>query len=117
MLKNATVSISYKVLGALLMSGKYEYRERTTTGSPLEEDRRLFFTKRPKLSDCKIVTTLSEAFVNFAISDDGRPSREDSFRAHTFWRKMTDQERLHWHIAKFCDDRGSTDFTYQIQES
>jgi hypothetical protein len=114
MLKNATVALSYRMAGAQLTYGKYEYKERTTNGSLLEEDRRLFVTKRPKYSECTMTVNLSESFVNNAISDDARPDREESFRAFSMWRKFTEVERLHWHIAKYVMDCGSSDFKYQI---
>jgi len=117
MLKNATVSLSYQVLGSQLTRGSYEYRERTTTGSLLEEDRRLFITTRPKNSECKIVVNLCEAFVNHAISDDGRPNRDESFRAHAKWKKMSDTERLQWHISQYVEAMGSSSYEYQIMEA
>ena len=117
MLKNASVALTYNVRGAQLTYGKYEYKERTTSGGLLEEDRRLFYIKRPAYSHCFVNTTLHESFVNFAISEESRPRREDSFRAFTFWRKMTETERLHWHIAKYVGDMGSSDYTYQILEA
>lgn len=116
-LKNATVSLSYRVQGALLNHGQYEYKERTTAGGLLEEDRRLFVTKRPIYSDCHMMVNLSEAFVNHAIDDESRPDREESLKAHGMWRKMTDAERLQWYIAKYVENFGSSDYSYQILEA
>ena len=114
MLKNAIVTLTYHLGGAILTYGKYDYKERSSNGSIIDEDRRLFYTKRPTYSKCYMKVTLRETFVNLAISDEGRPKRGDSFKAFTFWRKMTQTERLHWHIAKYAGDMGSSDYDYQI---
>jgi len=116
MLKNATVALTYYIKGAITNLGKYDYKERSTSGSILEEYRRLFTSKYPAYSKCYKKVNLSEAFVNHALSKEGRPKRGDSFHAYTFWRCMTPVEKLHWHIAKFTGDMGSSDYSYQIQE-
>jgi hypothetical protein len=111
-LKNATVVLTYAVEGSLASPGAYEYKERTTSGSILPEDQRLFIIRRSE--DCKCFQTvhLTEAFVNWAISDEGRPSRRDggfkAFKAYTFWRRMSDMQRLNYHIAKYVADMNAT---------
>jgi hypothetical protein len=116
-LKNASVALTYNIRGAQLASGKYEYRERTTQGKVIEGEQRLFTIKKPEISKCYISMTLGEHFVNHAISDEGRPKREDGFKAYVFWRKMSETERLHFHIHKFVHDMGAEIYEYSILES
>lgn len=114
-IKNASVALTYKVAGAQLSLGKYEYKERTTSGSVLPEDQRLFATKHPVDSDCYKIVNLHEVFVNNAIhSEDGRPKRVGNYKAYTFWLRMSEEERLHFHIAKFVHDMGGYEYKYQI---
>jgi hypothetical protein len=115
-MKNSIVQLTYKMPGAILSQGNYEYKERTTGGSMLPESQRLFIHKPAKFSDCYKSVTLGEHFTNWAISDDARPSRGVSNRAYTFWRKFSPEERLRFHIARYCIDLGAYNYNYQIIE-
>jgi hypothetical protein len=117
MLKNSTVSLSFKINGVITKYGQYDYRERTTGGSILPEDQRLFVINRPQYSDCYKRVQLTEFFVNHAISDDARPDKNDNFKAFTFWRKMTDEQRLEFGIAKYVADMGGVGYNFQILEA
>jgi hypothetical protein len=116
-LKNSTVVLTYDIGGTQTTYGSYEYRERTSSGNILDEDQRLFVLKQPTYSDCFIRVTLGEAFVNHAISDEGRPRREGNNKAYTFWRRMSEAEKIHFHIRKYVQDMNGEHFDYQIQES
>jgi hypothetical protein len=116
-LKNSTVTLTYQLGGVQTTYGSYEYKERTSSGNILEEDQRLFTLKQPTYSDCHMRVLLGEAFVNYAISDEGRPRRGGNFKAYTFWRRMSETERLHFHIYKYVHDMSGEHFDYQIQEA
>ena len=113
---NANVTVTIPQPGILTSSGSYEYKEKTTSGSILPVEQRLFIFKKPTYSNCFRKTELSEAFVNHAISDHGRPAISDGYKAHTFWKKMTQLERLHFHIAKYASDFGSSNYSFKIHE-
>ena len=113
-LEDSSVALTYKIGGAQLAYGKYDYRERTTTGGVLPESQRLFVVKPVVDSDCYIRITLPESFVNYAISDEGRPRREGSYKVYTFWMRMSQEERLHFHVARYVFDRHGENFSYQI---
>ena len=115
-LKNASVVLIFKILGSQLSYGKYEYRERTTSGNLLSEDRRLFVIEPRVLSDCHKQVNFSERFVNHAISEEGRPHRNENFKAHTFWRRFTQEQKLGYHIAKYVGDMYGEDYSFNIQE-
>lgn len=115
-LKNSSVTLSYPIAGVLTTYGSYEYKERTSSGNILEEDQRLFILKQPTYSTCTKRVLLSEAFVNHAISDEGRPRREGNFKAYTFWRRMSEAERLHYHILNYVRGMGGEHFEYNIHE-
>jgi hypothetical protein len=116
MIKNATVVLTYKIDGALTHAGKYEYKERTTSGNMIEEDQRLFTLKDPQNSECYKRVTLSEAFVNHAISEEARPTRAQDIKTYTFWRKMSNANRLAYYVAKYVSDMGGTEYSYNILE-
>ena len=118
-LRNATVILTYKLEGSIASPGSYDYRERTTSGSVLPESQRLFIVREPKNSDCYQRVHLCEAFVNWAISDDGRPGKKGGFKdfkAHTFWRRMGELQRLTYHVIKYAHDMGATEYTFEINE-
>lgn len=119
-LKNSTVILTYEVLGSLALPGQYEYKERTSTGSILPEDQRLFTTRKSKDCECFVRVTLNEAFVNHAISEEGRPDRNrggfKDFKAHTFWRKWSDTQRLNYHVAKYATDMNAVNYTFNVNE-
>lgn len=117
MLENASVSLTYRIEGTLKSRGKYEYRERTSNGNVISDEERLFTKERPKFNDSSVTVTLNEDFVNMAISEEGRPKRNQSNKAFTFWNKWTEKERLHWHINKYVMDRGGHEYKYQILEA
>jgi hypothetical protein len=116
-LKNAQVILTFPVLGAIATPGSYEYKERTTTGNVLPEDQRLFIARKCETCPCHQRIQLGDAFVNWAISDDARPKRDNgfkSYKAYTFWRKWNSEERLIYHIAKYAIDMGATEYEYTI---
>jgi hypothetical protein len=113
-LKGATVVLTMRLQGDQLNYGKYDYREKTTTGSILEADQRLFITKKAKYSDCNKVVHLGEAFTGYALSEDGRPKKDHNFKAYTFWRKMTDAEKIAYHVSKYVGDANGIGFTFNI---
>lgn len=116
-LTNATVTLTYQLGGVLTSRGCYEYKERTTKGSVLPEDQRLFLVKRATYSNCFKKTELGEAFVNHAISNFSQPTIGESYQAHIHWKKMSDKERLEFHIGKFVYDMNSFEYEYQIHEA
>lgn len=117
-LKGASVLLIMKLEGAIAIPGSYEYKEKTTSGSILPEEQRLFTIREVQDCECTKKTVLGEKFVNFAISDEGRPERREhsfkSFKAHTFWRKMSDIQKLNYHVAKYAADMGATNYTFLI---
>jgi len=115
-LKNSSVILTYNVGGMQTSYGRYDYRERTTSGSILEEDQRFIIKKEPEYSDCYKRINLSEAFVNHAISDEGRPERHGNYKAYTFWRKMSQTQRLAFHIDRYVKSMGGSNYTYDILE-
>ena len=119
-LKNASVILTYKLVGSLASPGRYDWKERTSSGGIIPEDQRLFIIKEAEECDCFQRTTLSEAFVNWAISDEARPERKNlgykNLKAFTFWRKMNDTQRLAYHVAKFASDLGAHDYEYTVNE-
>jgi hypothetical protein len=119
-LKNASVVLTIVIDGALALPGSYEYREKTTSGNILAENQRLFIIRKSKNCDCYKRVTLGESFVNYAISDDARPDKEGgfkAFKAHTYWKKMDDVQRLNYHVAKYASDMGAINYTFLINEA
>jgi len=119
-LRNATVVLTYEVEGSLAVPGSYEYKERTTSGNILPEEQRLFIIRRSENCPCFMRVRLGETFVNWAISEDGRPSRKDggfrAYKAYTFWLKMNDVQKLNYHVGKYALDMGATSFDFIINE-
>ena len=113
-LKNASVTLNFTRVGVQTSYGRYEYKERTTSGSVLEDDQRLFVDKQPEYSKCYQVVHLNESFVNHAISDLGRPDRHGNYKAFTFWRKFSEEDRLLYHIAQYVSDMRGEDYSFQI---
>ena len=120
-LKNASVILSYELEGSLASRGSYDYKERTTSGSMLPEDQRLFINKPAENCKCSMRIHLNEAFVNFAISDESRPNRNSggfkAFKAYTFWRKWNDVQRLNYHVAKYATDMGAINYQFTVNEA
>ena len=119
-LKNSSVTLSYEIAGVLTSRGEYEYRERTTSGSLLSENQRFFIKKPAQYSNCYKRVILSEKFVNWAISDEARPTREGSyieFRAWHSWIRMTEQQRLEYYIKQYVNAFRGTNYQFNIHES
>ncbi len=114
MLKDSTVIIIFPLPGALLSYGKYEYRERTTSGKIITPEQRLFTTEHPVYDNCYKRIILSSDFVNYAISQESRPKRGDNFKAYTFWKVMSEYDRLQYHILKYVNDNNSDRYDYVI---
>ena len=115
-LYNATVSLTYKLSGAIVSLGCYDYKERTSGGGIIPENQRLFVSKKPEYSECYKRVELNEKFVNWAISDEARPEKESNYKAFTFWLKMNDFERLLYHIIQYVRNFSDKEFTYHINE-
>jgi hypothetical protein len=113
-LKNASVALSYQLPGSLKSPGQYDYQERTSKGNIIDDKQRLFVKEAPLYNDCHQVVNLCESFVNHAISVESRPRRNQSFRAFTFWNRMTEEERLKWHIARYVSDMNATEYKFEI---
>jgi hypothetical protein len=114
MIKNSTVVLTYKLLGTLIAYGRYEYKERTSSGKILDESQRLFISKSPEYSNCYKKVTLSSLFVNTAISIKSRPDREENFKAYVYWKTMSEEDRLHYYIHKYVMDNNATEYDYMI---
>jgi len=99
--KNSRVVVSFKIKGTLLKRGKYHNHN----GRTLE---------RPIYSDCKRRTTLTERFVQHSISRESRPSRYQSFDAYISWYRMTEEQRLVWHIGNYVRATSGLQFEYEL---
>lgn len=114
MVRNSTVILLYFISGQQLSYGVYEYKERTTSGKIIEENQRLFTINKPEYSNCFKKVHLGTSFVNNAISIESRPKRDEHFKAYVYWKTMSEEERLHYHIQKYVDDNNALDYNYTI---
>ena len=114
MLENSTIVIIFPIPGALLTYGKYDYKERTTSGKIITPEQRLFTIVHPVYDNCYKRIILSEKFVNNAISMKSRPKRTDNFKAYTYWKVMSEYDRLQYHIQKYVSDNNSDRYDYII---
>ena len=113
-MEDLSVVLKLDIPGQQVSYGKYEYKERTTKGSVLPEDQRLFTIKKVENSDCYRKVILSNSFCRYAISDEARPTRNDNYKAYVFWRKMSTRERLLFHIAKYVSDCNASTYKFEI---
>jgi len=113
-LTNAKVALSYSVTGAHLLYGEYKYFEKNQKGELLPENNRLRIKKQPVESDCRIVITLGEQFVNHAISVKGIPYGEKYYKTAKAWKHLSDEQKLNFHVSKYVEDVGGKEFSYSV---
>lgn len=114
MLENSIIVIIFPIPGVLISHGKYEYRERTTSGKIITPEQRLFTIVHPVHDNCYKKVILPEKFVNYAISMKSRPRRGDNFKAYTYWNVMSEYDRLQYHIQKYVNDNNSDRYDYVV---
>jgi len=106
------VVLSYHIVGAQLQYGEYNYIEKTSSGDMLPESRRLRIIKEPVYDPCIKKIVLGPEFVKHALSS--RPHYTENFEVYKRWGKMSDEQRLDYHIRKFVYDQGATKYEYEI---
>lgn len=113
-LKNSEVLLTIGLAGAIATRGKYQainklddqgkkvfiIERNPDGGMEKTEALRLKTLQLPSNHDSSLNTKLGSDFVNFAISDDGRPKSVSA----GVWSKMTDMVKLNFHVRKYAED-------------
>ena len=107
------VALSYKVAGAQLTYGKYDYQEKSpNTGNFLPMRKRFRILKESTCDDCIKRVTLGTSFIKHALKT--RPHPRDNMHAYKHWGKWSDEEKLEYHIVQFVRDMDAFDYEYEI---
>lgn len=125
--QNAEVSLTVVTEGPIALRGKYEVAPKTD-----EQGKQIFSiekndkgeivrdavyalktTQLPKFNETNFATTLNNNFVQWAISEDGKPRKVSA----SHWKILPAKVRLQYHIKKYVTDLyGNAEFRYTILE-
>jgi len=121
------ISLTVQTEGCLALRGKYESHPKLDDqGNPVfsiernaknEIERNPVFQVKtvqlPKYHNCSIGTKLNNHFVQWALSNESKPKTLSA----GYWNKMSDRQRLHFHVTKYVSDLyGDAKFNYTILE-
>lgn len=95
------VLLTYQIPGAIVARGTYDNHNGRTL-------------VRPVYSECKVRTTLSDAFCKFSASLFGRPKIDEDYNAYARWSRMSPRERIVWHIINYVRSRDGFHFEFEI---
>lgn len=125
--KNAEILLSVTLAGKLTSRGKYNAVnkldengkkvvaiERNSVGA-IEKNEviKLQTIQLPSYAESSSNTKLGTAFVNFAISEDGRPKTISA----GMWNKMKPSMRLNIHVKKYAEDMfPGAEYKYEVIE-
>jgi hypothetical protein len=98
------VIISYSIPGAIRNKGRYNYVEKTNQGNLLPEKKRLRTLRPVEYHKCTKTITLGTEFIKHAISNDSRPSRRDNDHVNLYWKTMSWEDKLYYHVHKYVMD-------------
>jgi len=123
--KNAEILLSVTLAGKLTSRGKYNAVnkldengkkvvaiERNSAGA-IEKNEviKLQTVQLPSYAEASSNTKLGTAFVNHAISEDGRPKTISA----GMWNKMKPSVRLNLHVKKYAEDMyPGCEYTYEV---
>lgn len=124
---NAQILLTVLLGGRLAIRGRYESSpklddkgkqvfsiEKNSKGEIVKDP--VFSVKTlqlPKTNECTFVTNLSNEFVTWAISPDGKPKKASV----PFWQNLPTKAKLHYNVKKFVEDQyGDAEFSYTVLE-